>query len=948
MASDEPAEFETRPRGRRIRIVVLILFALLIASIVGSQLIQFGLNIIEFENLFIRPFYFELYGGLILATLALFRLDFKNRRSLLWWVIPFITRLFRERGFVESVPPEYLDFKSFKMPIGKFLAWQVTKVLIGAILFGNLLFGIAVFSMSQGWDPELGKIWGLFALPFATPPFDPAYAQTNVVPLMPALTLLVTPILGAIGTRLFLLVGLTQFVRMLTPSSTEVVGEPARLGWRIAVLEALLGLGLLWTMFNSFFPSDISYNTKIGILGLGVVGSSLLFFGFLDSRRWKQLRRPLRKQALIRILAVVIIALVTASAAGIQDSIADARKVEWRGPYVTQQVSVSRHLAELDDVREIPYEFSLVGVPVSQIDGYVSDNGKLLGQIRLWDSSAAFSKLTPEIGLRPFIDFQDSDIIRFNETMFWSASMSLKLPGNVLAEDIWYNEHLHYSHVPDGFLLLNAHGGNVTETSQFFSQRSIYYGEGGMLQQTWTAYPSQRTQSDELGAVFYEGEGGIDVAPPISWFFDSTFFFSYRDENIHVLRFRDVFDRMQLLFPYFEYEVDGEKLDMFPVTDGQRTMWLMPLIVSLDADNVPWSVGNPFRRLVGYALIDVFTGEIQLIILGDDYFSELFKKAYSNYVSTDVPPWLANQMRYPEELYEWRVSMYNFFHVTDPQTFIAGREFYEFPAELDSYYIFAKPPGFEQPEFVGLLSLEFAFAEAKNLAGYMVVRNDYPNLGEMIFYEVDIDSQTKLLGPSAVREALEKNSEFRQLRTLLQTPRIGDTILYRVGEHDVYFIPVYTAPGGGVVTEIGAVAAVGATFTGNYYIGLSLASSAEEAFRNYLAQIQGIAVVDGDFEAEKLTRDERIQKLVQIFEGKGLQVARPEGRPSPHISFLEGQIEYDIEGQFNATREIVDDLVRDFQVGTVIMWFEDERVNFGFLRDVNGVVELHYVTISLN
>ena len=948
MGSDQPSEYAGGPSGRLLRILLLGIFVLIIASVVWGQLLEFWINITEFGDLFIRPFYFELYGGLILATLALFRFDFKNRRSIFWWLIPFVIRLFREKGFVESVPPEYLDFRSFKMGVGQFFAWQVTKVIISAIFFGNLFFGIAVFSMSQGWNPELGNIWTLFSLPFVTPTLETTYAQVNVIPLMPALTLLVTPFLGAIGTRLFVLVGITQVARIFTPSATEVVGEPTKLGWRIAVFETLLGLGLVWTMFNAFFPSNIDYNTKIGIVGLGVIGSLLIVFGLIDSRRWKNVGRPVKKQAVLRILSIIIVALIAVSAMGIQDSIADAQKLPWRGPYVIQQVSVNRYLAELDDIREVPYEFRSTGIPFNQVDNYVAENQELLDEIRLWDSVGAFSKLTPEIGLIPYVDFQDSDIVRFDGSMYWSASMSLKLPGNVLTEDLWYNEHLHYTHVPDGFLLLNANKGTVAETSQFFPQRSIYYGEGGLLQETWAAYSNERQLSDEIGDVFYNGDGGISLSPPLSWFWDSTFFFSYRDESVHIMRYRDVSDRMKLLFPYFEYQFGEEELDMFPVTDGERTKWLMPLIIELDADNVPWSGGNPFRRLVGYALIDALSGDIQLIILGDDYFSELFKAAYSEFITTEVPLWLVDQTRYPEELFEWRVAMYNFFHVTDPQTFVAGREFYEVPAELDTYYIIAKPPGFEKQEFVGLLSLEFAFAEARNLAGYMVVRNDYPQLGEMIFYEVDIEAQTKLLGPSASREALEKNSEFRQLKTLLQTPRVGDNILYRIGEHDVYFIPVYTAPGGGVVTEIGVIAAVGAAFTGDYHVGLSLNNSPQEAFKNYLLKIENIEIGDTGSIETKIAIDERIQKLIELFESNGIEVIQPEGRPNPHVSFLEGSARYVTASELITTSDFISEFVTDLSTDKVILWFDESNAYFGFLINVDGVVELHYITISLH
>jgi hypothetical protein len=55
----------------------------------------------------------------------------------------------------------------------------------------------------------------------------------------------------------------------------------------------------------------------------------------------------------------------------------------------------------------------------------------------------------------------------------------------------------------------------------------------------------------------------------------------------------------------------------------------MPLIVLLDTAHVPWSSGN-LLRLVGYAVIDAYNGSVQLIINGNDTFSQMFFKQYKD------------------------------------------------------------------------------------------------------------------------------------------------------------------------------------------------------------------------------------------------------------------------------------------------------------------------------
>ncbi|MEM2905400.1 MAG: UPF0182 family protein [Candidatus Bathyarchaeia archaeon] len=962
---ERPADEERGgvPYARRLRWVLIAAVVVVILALSSSSLLTVWLNVTEFGELFIRPLYFEVLSGLILAPIAFLRVDFLHRRSLTWWIVSLLRGLYREHLEVEGFREVFVkyDFRSFKMPPVKFALWQATKVLVGMLFLRDLLFGMAVQASLGGWNPGLSQLWKVFAVPFVTPSLDKAYAYENVVPMIPALTLLTQPLMIALTVRLLALVAATQVVGILMPGRAgERVSRRSRKasllgGERLIAAEALAALACFWIMFNLFLPPllflylspFINYNTRYVIAGFAAGGVYFTFLALHDHLRAGSLGLFTRRRVAVRVMPVILIVLVTGSIVAVNNSIADARKVEWLGPYVSQLVYVNRYLAELDDIVEVPYNFSVAAVPPSRIDAYIAENRVLISKVRLWDWEAAFAKLKPEIGLIPYIDFQDSDILRFNGSLYWSASMKPVLPGTVRPEDRWYSEKFYYTHIPTGFLFLDAHGGGVVNASDFIQQRRIYYGEGGLLSDTWAAYPVGRTRSDELGGAFYGGGGGVDIPPPLSWVFDPTFFLAYRDTTIHVMRYRDVYDRMQLLFPYFVYselaEKAVERVDMLPVTDGESTYWLMPLIASLDTVHVPWSGASPFKRLTGYALIDIYHGSIQVIVLGDDFFSELFKRAYADYVTTEVPDWLKGQLRYPEELFEYRVSRYNFFHVLDPSTFIVGKEFFEVPAGLDTYYVFSKPPGFDRPEFVGLLSLELRGAGGRNLAGYMVVRNEYPAFGQMIFYQVPLESTVKLLGPSAVLEALEKNPDFAQLKTLLRTPRIGDNILYRVGEHDVYFIPVYTAGAGGVVTEMGVVAAVGATFTGSYQVGLG--NTAEAAFRALLAQQAG---VEPPTPTPPIDREQRKSAILRLFEESNLTVLQPLS-VNPHVSFTEGAARYVAEEEWEAAEALVNAFIQQWGMpaGKVLMWSEDSQVNFGVLVNVGGVVELHSITIDL-
>ena len=954
------ASKETPPpdTGKYVRLGVVAVIGIVIFLTVGNQAVGLSMNFSEFGDKFTKPLYYSTVSALVLSAIALVRVNGAARSSVFWYVITTLIGFMgrgpqpqkqQQQQQQDPLSRTVQSFSEYRLSGAQFAVWQATKVLLFGAFFANIMFGFAVMSLADGTDLGVGHLPALFSLPFTTPPTDPSFASDNVIPMVPALLVLVPPILGAVGLRLILYVGLSSIVKVVTSyikDSSE--GKPRYLNY-VSTVEAVIGIGVIWAGFNLFFTDFIDYNTRYVIAGTLVIGFALVGFSVLDRIRARVLTHMFQRDLLVRIGAIVLIGIVVGALVGVNNSIADAKKIEFLGPYKAQEIGVNRYLAELGDISEATHDVKLEPVSPNNIDDYVSENSDILDVIRIWDWEAAFAKLKPEIGLIPYVDFEDNDILRFNNTLYWTASMKPILPPSVRLEDRWYNEHLVYTHVPNGFLTLGATDGQITDSSRFFEQRSIYYGEGGLLEETWSAFPTNRVESAELDQVFYAGTGGLDVPPPLSWIFEPNFLLSFPGESIHIMRYKDVNQRMETLYPYFLYHMFGKDIDTLPVTDGESTYWLVPLIVGFQAGDVPWSAGTPYLRLVGYALVDTYNGEITLLRTGDDFFSRMFVVQYADQFE-EMPAWLEEQVRYPSELFNWKTDRYNTYHVTDVETFIQANEFYEIPRGLDTYYIEAKPPGFEETEFIGLLSLELKGSQGRNLAGYMIVENDLSNLGRMKFYEVPLNSTTKLIGPTAVREALDRDPDFAQLKTLLRTSRIGDNILYRVGEHDTYFIPVYTAGAGGVVAQLGTMAAVGASFTGEYYVGLG--NTQQEAFRAYLQKLSGIAAPPGAGAggAVELTREDRVDLVRATFTDSGITVLEPASIRIP-LSFQEGSIIYYTDAETEETAELVSSFIDDFvqpRTDRVFLWEEgDDTVNIGTIIVKDSIPEIHYISVEV-
>lgn len=932
-----------RDAGKYIRIGIVALIAIVIFVLTSNQAVVLYMNSQEFDTLFTKPLYFSLISAVVLSSIALIRVNIKNRSSIAWYALN-VGLTFFKRGSNSSVVENIPSFKEYKLSIPNFVIWQITKVVLFGAFFTNLMFGFAVSYLFQGHDLGTNTITKIFSLPFTLPPTDPSYALTNVVPMIPSLTILIPPILAVIGLRLVLYVGLHNIVGLVTRYIQDAAkGKPKFLDY-VATIEGILGIGIIWVGITMFFTDQIDYNTKYAIGGTLAAGFALIAFYFIDKFKAKVIIHPSKRDIYIRVLTFVIIAILAGSIMMVNNSIADARKIEFLGPYKAEQIGVNRYLGQLDQITVIPQETKLTSISANDIPRYVSQNDALLNKIRVWDWDAAFAKLKPEIGLIPYVDFENNDILRFNDTLYWSASMKPILPTSVSVENTWYNQHLVYTHVDNGFLTLNAHDGTIVDSNKFFKQRMIYYGEGGLFSETWAAYPQNRQTSAELNNATYNGTGGIDVKPPISQLFEPNFFLSYPTEQIHIIRYRDIHDRMQLLYPYFQYDLFGKQLDVLPVSDGKKTYWLVPLIVGLDTKNVPWSVSNPYLRLVGFALVDIYNGKVTLIKTGDDFFTNMFASQYGDQF-IDMPSWLSKQLRYPEALFNWKVDMFNIYHVTDTSTFIQAKDFYEVPDGLGTYYVEEKPPGFNDTTYVGLLSLELRGSQGRNLAGYMIVQNDIPNLGKMQFYQVPLDSKTKLLGPSAVREALARDSDFAQLQTLLRTPRVGDNILYRIGNQDVYFIPVYTAGSGGVVTQLGTIAAVGAAFDGEYYVGLG--NTPQQAFATYLAKVSGVAPSSVTV-ALQLDETTRISTIKSILQDQKVTVLIPITIQFP-LTFEEGKVSFTQQSDLENTKNLISTFVKNFAHPSdrILFWQDNSTVKLGAVSVVDNVPELHYITIGV-
>ncbi|MEM4676152.1 MAG: hypothetical protein QXM12_07680, partial [Nitrososphaerota archaeon] len=198
--------------------------------------------------------------------------------------------------------------------------------------------------------------------------------------------------------------------------------------------------------------------------------------------------------------------------------------------------------------------------------------------------------------------------------------------------------------------------------------------------------------------------------------------------------------------------------------------------------------------------------------------------------------------------------------------------------------------------------------------------------------------------PTAAIEALRRDPVFKQMETLLRNPRIGDNILYQIGDYPVYFIPVYTAPAEGVITTIGTVAVVGAAFTGEYYVGLG--STPESAFRAFLSKLAGLETLPPEITGKEQMISNIKEFVSTLLEHANITVMRPE-KINAHLVFLEGKVSVKLVEDYKKVEDLVQAFIKRWTEKRILEWVEDNVINYGVIIVENGIVELHYISIVL-
>ena len=150
-----------------------------------------------------------------------------------------------------------------------------------------------------------------------------------------------------------------------------------------------------------------------------------------------------------------------------------------------------------------------------------------------------------------------------------------------------------------------------------------------------------------------------------------------------------------------------------------------------------------------------------------DPLLQAWKNAFPGIIrpETAIPSALLPHMRYPTDLFEVQREILAQYHVSNPQSFYGGQNFWTIPNDPTGvaanqhsqppYYLTETIPGYRQPEFS--LTTTFVPRNRANLAAVMTVdSNPGPGYGTIRVLQLPQNAVTE--GPSQVQGAFESNA----------------------------------------------------------------------------------------------------------------------------------------------------------------------------------------------
>ncbi|GIE60401.1 uncharacterized membrane protein (UPF0182 family) [Actinoplanes octamycinicus] len=525
-------------------------------------------------------------------------------------------------------------------------------------------------------------------------------------------------------------------------------------------------------------------------------------------------------------------------------------------PYIERSISATRAAFGLTDTEVSEYKPTNTNPPADLPDDTSAQN------VRLIDPQLVSQAFTQSQQSRGFYDFGEKlDVDRYTidgKTQDYVVGAREINDEKLSAQQRnWLNRHTVYTH---GYGLVAAPANKVcggTGLPYFVSgflgdsqtntcsapsdeleadQPRIYFGE----QSTEYAIVGQADKSknvefdrpqeqnkDESVNYTYEGAGGV----PIGSFFrrmvfaikntESNFLLSDAvNEKSRLMYIRTPRERVEKVAPFLT--IDG---DPYPAVIGGRITWILDGYTT--AQTYPYAQKinlatetrdeltgtgsfalarddvNYMRNSVK-ATVDAYDGTVKLYQFDDqDPVLKAWNQAFGGDLvipKAQIPADLATHFRYPADMFKVQRNLLTKFHVTNPQTFFNGDDFWQVPNAPDQPQTGVKQPPFylnvklpEQDGTTFQLTSGVTPANRENMAALISASYDD---GKPKIEVLELPDQSVSAGPIQVHRLMVNNANISQQlfglnRNGQATVLYGNLISLPLKNDILYVEPVY-------------------------------------------------------------------------------------------------------------------------------------------------------------
>ncbi|WP_203936348.1 UPF0182 family membrane protein [Spirilliplanes yamanashiensis] len=479
--------------------------------------------------------------------------------------------------------------------------------------------------------------------------------------------------------------------------------------------------------------------------------------------------------------------------------------------------------------------------------------------VRLVDPSLVAQAYTLRQQVRPFYDFGEKlDIDRYEvDGKVQDYVVGLREINDAeltTQQRNWLNRHTVFTHgyglvaaptnrICDGFpFFVSGFLGNQNQQQGCSSageqievkQPRVYFGE------KTTEYaivgagdPDRNVEFDRpIGAsegqeqyYTYTGTGGVEIGA-----FHRRLLFAIKNaesnfllsdavnENSKLMYVRDPRSRVEKVAPFLT--IDG---DPYPAAIDGRIKWILdgyttaatyPYAqrINLQSETTDELTNRGTFALAGdnvnymrnsvKATVDAYDGTVELYEWDDtDPVLKSWNKAFDGLVTpkAQIPESLTEHFRYPADLFKVQRNLLAQFHVTSPEEYFSGQDFWQVPNVPDApdtgvkqppFYLNTKLPGQNETRFQ--LTSAVTPRGRENLAA--IVSGSYVG-GQPSLEVLELPDQTAVLGPGQVHQTMTNAAAVRQELTLLQSNQAqvqyGNLLSLPVGDGMLYVEPVY-------------------------------------------------------------------------------------------------------------------------------------------------------------